>query len=112
MNNIQRVEYEEKFKTFIFKTISSIKKSIATIIKTRITIITSLKLIISIIFIKIKIEIDAKKLICYNYNQVNYIKRDYFQSNKKTARIHAMKMNNNDNLRDFQEESSDDSKKD
>ena len=77
MNNIQRVEYEKKFKSFI-KTIFSAKKSIITIIsKTRIIITTFIKLTISIIFIKIKIE-NAKKLICYNYNQINHIKRDCF----------------------------------
>ena len=59
-----------------------------------------------------KIEINAKKLIYYNYNQINYIKRDCLQLNKKTARMHVIKMNNNDNLRDFQKESSNDSKKD
>ena len=97
MNNIQRVEYEEKFKSFI-KTTFSAKKSIITITsKTRIIIITFIKLTISIIFVKIKIE-NAKKLICYNYNQINYIKRDCSQLNKKIARIYAMKINNNDDL--------------
>ena len=97
MNNIQRVKYEKKFKSFI-KTTFSIKKSIITIIsKIRIIITTFIKLTISIIFIKIKVE-NAKKLICYNYNQINHIKRDCSQSNKKTVRIHTMKMNNNDNL--------------
>ena len=37
-----------------------------------------MKFITSIIFIKIKVD-DAKKLMCYNYNQTNYIKRDYSQ---------------------------------
>ena len=97
MNNIQRVEYEEKFKSFIRTTFSA-KKSIITIIsKTRIIITTFIKLTISIIFVKIKVE-NAKKLICYNYNQINYIKRDCFQLNKKIARIYAMKINNNDDL--------------
>ena len=76
MNKIQRAKYEEKFKTFIFKTTFSAKKLIITIIlKTRIFIIF-IKSITSIIFIKIKVDIDAKKLICYNYNQINYIKRN------------------------------------
>ena len=97
MNNIQRAEYEKKFKSFI-KTTFLIKKSIITITsRTRIIIITFIKLTISIIFVKVKIE-NIKKLICYNYNQINHIKRDCFQSNKKTVRIYAMKMNNNDNL--------------
>ena len=99
LNNIQRVEYEKKFKTFTFKTGFSIKKSIITIIsKTRIIITTFLKPTISITFIKVNVEIDAKKLIYYNYNQINYIKRNYFSSNKKTARVHAMKINNNNDL--------------
>ena len=48
--------------------------------------------------------------MCYNCNQIKYIKRDYFQLNKKATRIHVIKMNNNDNndLKD----SSDNSKKD
>ena len=97
MNNIQRVEYEEKFKSFI-KTAFSAKKSITTIIsKIRIIIITFMKLTISIIFVKIKVE-DVKKLICYNYNQINYIKRDCLQLDKKTVRVYVMKMNNNDDL--------------
>ena len=59
---------KKKFKTFMFKTVFSIKKSIITIIlKTRIIIITFMKFITSIIFIKIKVD-DAKKLIYYNYN--------------------------------------------
>ena len=67
LNNIQRVEYEEKFKSFI-RTAFSIKKSIITITsRTRIIITIFIKFIISIIFVKIKIE-NAKKLICYNYN--------------------------------------------
>ena len=101
MNNIQRAEYEEKFKTFTFKTTFKAKKSIITItLKTRIIIITFMKLTISIIFIKIKIE-NVKKLICYNYNQINHIKRDYSQSDKKVVYIHIMKMNNDDNLWNF-----------
>ena len=67
MNNIQRAEYEKKFKSFI-KTTFSTKKSIITItLKTRIIIITFMKLITLIIFVKAKIE-NAKKLIYYNYN--------------------------------------------
>ena len=34
--------------------------------------------------------------MCYNYNQVKHIKRNYFQSNKKVIRIYIIKMNNND----------------
>ena len=97
MNNIQRAEYEKKFKFFIRTTFST-KKSIITITsRTRIITTTFIKPTISIIFIKIKVE-DAKELICYNYNQINHIKRDYFQSDKKAVRVHTMKMNNNDNL--------------
>ena len=82
----------------MFKTASLIKKSIITIIsKTRIIIITFIKLITSIIFVKIKVD-DIKKLICYKCNQIDHIKRDCFQLNKKTARVHIMKVNNNDNL--------------
>ena len=62
-----------------------IKKSIIVIIlKTRI-IITFIRFTTSIIFIKIKIDVNAKKLIYYNYNQISYIKRDYFYSDKKIA---------------------------
>ena len=31
-------------------------------------IITFMKFIISILFIKIKVEIDVKKFMCYNFN--------------------------------------------
>ena len=97
LNNIQRVEYEEKFKSFI-KTTFSTKKSIITIIsRTRIITITFIKLTISIIFVKVKVE-DAKKLICYNYNQINHVKRDCFQLDKKIVRIYAMRINSNDDL--------------
>ena len=69
---------KKKFKTFTFKIIFLIKNSI--ILITRITriIITFIKFIISISFIKIKVEIDIKKFIYYNCNQVKYIKRDCF----------------------------------
>ena len=78
LNNIQRVEYEEKFKIFIFKTTFSIKKSIITIIlRTRI-ITAFIKFIISILFVKVKVNVDVKKLICYNCNQIKHIKRDCF----------------------------------
>ena len=110
LNNIQRAEYEKKFKTFTFKIAFSIKKS--TISTTRITriIITTVKSIISIPLIKIKTKIDVKKPIYYNYNQIKHIKRDYSQSNKKITRMHVIKMNNNndDNLKN----SSNDSRKD
>ena len=97
LNNIQRTEYEEKFRTFTFKITFSTKKLIIIITsKTRI-IITFIKSIILILFIKIKIDVDVKKLMCYNYNQIEHIKRDYSQSNKKVVRIHVIKMNNNDN---------------
>ena len=56
-----------------------------------------MKFTISIIFIKIKIE-NVKKFMCYNYNQIDHIKRDCFQLNKKAVRVYTMKMNNNDNL--------------
>ena len=94
LNNIQRAEYEEKFKTFIFKTAFSIKKSTATVTKTRITIITLLKLTILIIFIKMKIEINAKKLICYNYNQINHIdKKKLINKKKLISTFKAFKKN-------------------
>ena len=67
LNNIQRVEYEEKFKSFIRTTFSAKKSTITITLKTRIIIITSVKLTTSIIFVKIKIE-NAKKFMCYNYN--------------------------------------------
>ena len=78
MNNIQRAEYKKKFKTFTFRIVFSVKKLIISI-TTRITRITIalIKFIISISFIKIKVEIDVKKLIYYNCNQIEYIKRDY-----------------------------------
>ena len=82
----------------MFKTLFLIKKSIIIITsKTRIIIITFIKFITSIIFIKVKVD-DVKKLIYYNYNQTNYIKRDCFQLNKKIARVHAIRINNNDDL--------------
>ena len=56
-----------------------------------------MKFIISIIFVKIKVE-NVKKLMCYNCNQINYVKRDCLQSDKKVARIYAMEINNNDDL--------------
>ena len=68
MNNIQRVEYKKKFKTFTFKIVFSIRKSIILITKITRIITTFIKLIISISFIKIKVEIDVKKFIYYNYN--------------------------------------------
>ena len=73
-------------------------------------ITTFIKFIISISFIKIKIEIDIKKFIYYNYNQIKYIKRNYFQSNKKIARMYIIKMNNNDD--DNLKNSSNNSRKD
>ena len=60
-------------------------------------ITTFIKFIISISFIKVKVEIDIKKFIYYNCNQIKHIKRDCFQSNKKTIRIYIIKINNNDN---------------
>ena len=68
LNNIQRVKYEEKFKIFTFKIAFLVRKLI--ILITRITriITTFIKSIISISLIKIKVEIDVKKFICYNYN--------------------------------------------
>ena len=78
MNNIQRAEYEKKFKTFTFKIAFSARKSIILITKIIRIITTFIKFIISISFIKIKVEIDIKKFIYYNCNQVKYIKRDCF----------------------------------
>ena len=85
MDNIQRVEYEKKFKTFIFKTTFSTRKSIILITRIIRIITTFVKFIISISLIKIKVEIDIKKFIYYNYNQVEHIKRDCSQSNKKVV---------------------------
>ena len=68
LNNIQRIKYKEKFKTFIFKITFSTKKSIILITKITRIIITLIKFIISISFIKIKDEVDIKKFIYYNYN--------------------------------------------
>ena len=101
---------KKKSKTFTFKIVFLIKKSIILITKIIRIIITFIKSIISISFIKFKVEIDIKKLIYYNCNQIKHIKRDYFQSNKKVARMYVIKMNNNDddNLKD----SSNNSKKD
>ena len=97
LNNIQRAEYEEKFKSFIKTTFSAKKSTITITSKTRIIIITSVKFTTLFIFVKVKVE-DAKKLICYNYNQINHVKRDCSQLNKKIVRIYAMKMDNNDDL--------------
>ena len=60
---------KKKFKTFTFKIAFSIRKLfILTITRIIRIIITFIKFIISILFIKIKIEIDIKKFIYYNYN--------------------------------------------
>ena len=67
LNKIQRVEYEEKFKIFIFKTTFLTKKPIIIIISKIGIIITFIKLIIFIIFVKNKVDINAKKFMCYNY---------------------------------------------
>ena len=77
MNNIQRAKYKKKFKTFTFKIIFLTKKSIISLTKIIRIIITFIKFIISIPSIKVKVEIDIKKFICYNYNQIEHIKRDY-----------------------------------
>ena len=66
LNNIQRVEYKEKSKTFTFKTAFSTRKSIISIMSKTHIIITFMKFTIFIIFVKIKIDVDAKKLMCYN----------------------------------------------
>ena len=96
MNNIQRVKYKKKFKIFTFKIAFLIKKSIILIITKIIRIIiTFIKSIISISFIKVNVEIDVKKFIYYNCNQIKHIKRNCFQSNKKIIRVHIIKMNNN-----------------
>ena len=110
LNNIQRVEYEKKFKTFTFKIVYSIKKSIILITKIIRIIITLIEFIISISFIKVKVEVDIKKFMCYNCNQIKHIKRDCSQSNKKTTQIYVIKMNNNDD--DDLKDSSNDSGKD
>ena len=78
MNNIQRIEYKKKSKIFTFKIVFSTRKSIILITKIIRIIITFIKFIISISFIKVKVEVDIKKLMCYNCNQVKYIKRDCF----------------------------------
>ena len=85
MNNIQCAKYKKKFKIFTFKIAFSTKKSIILIMKITRIITTSIKFIISISFIKVKVEVDVKKLICYNCNQTEHIKRDCFQSNKKVV---------------------------
>ena len=109
MNNIQRVKYKEKFKTFTFKIVFSIKKSIILITRIIRIITIFIKFIISISFIKFKVKIDVKKFIYYNCNQIEHIKRDYFQSNKKIVRMHIIKINNNDD--DDLKDSSNDSRK-
>ena len=58
---------KKKLKTFTFKITFLIKKSIILITRIIRVITTFIKFIISISFIKVKIEID-KKLIYYNYN--------------------------------------------
>ena len=57
-----------------------------------------MKFTISIILVKVKFDIKIKKLIYYNYNQINHIKRNCFQLDKKIARVYAIKINNNDDL--------------
>ena len=42
-------------------------------------------------------KIDVKKFMCYNYNQIEHIKYNCFQSNKKAARVYIIKINNNNN---------------
>ena len=110
LNNIQRAEYKKKKKIFTFEIIFLIRKLIILITRIIRIIIIFIKFIISILFIKIKIEIDVKKFMCYNCNQIKYIKRNYFQSNKKAARIYIIKINNNDN--DDLKNSLNDSRKD
>ena len=78
LNNIQRAEYKEKFKTFIFKTTFSAKKSIITIISKTHIITTLIKPITPILFVRVKVDIDVKELMCYNCNQIEHIKRDCF----------------------------------
>ena len=78
MNNIQRVKYKKKFKIFTFKIIFLVKKLIISIMKIIRIITTFIKFITSISFIKVKVEVNIKKFIYYNYNQVKHIKRDYF----------------------------------
>ena len=65
---------EKKSKTFTFKTTFSTEKSIITITSKTHIIITFAKFTISIIVIKVKVDVDAKKFMCYNYNQIKYIK--------------------------------------
>ena len=74
------------------------KKIITITSKTRIIIIIFMKFTISIILVKVKFDIKIKKLIYYNYNQINHIKRNCFQLDKKIARVYAIKINNNDDL--------------
>ena len=78
MNNIQRVKYKKKFKIFTFKIIFLVKKLIISIMKIIRIITTFIKFITSISFIKVKVEVNIKKFIYYNYNQAKHIKRDYF----------------------------------
>ena len=84
LNNIQRVEYAKKFKTFTFKTAFSAKKSIITItLKTRIIIITFIKFITSIIFVKGKVD-DAKNLYVIIIIKRIILKEIVFNRTKKS----------------------------
>ena len=68
MNNIQRAEYEEKFKTFTFKIVFSVRKLIILIMRIIRIIIALIEFITLISFIKIKVEVDVKEFMCYNCN--------------------------------------------
>ena len=57
-----------------------------------------MKFTISIIFIKTRIDVEITKFMYYNYNQINYNKRNCFQLNKKIVRVYVIRINNNDNL--------------
>ena len=78
LNNIQRAEYKKKFKTFTFKIAFLIRKSIILIMKIIRMITALIKFIISISFIKVKVEVNVKKFMYYNCNQIEHIKRDCF----------------------------------
>ena len=78
LKNIQRAEYKKKFKTFIFKIAFLIKKINYFNNENYSHYNNIYKFIISISFIKIKVEVDVKNFIYYNYNQVEHIKRDCF----------------------------------
>ena len=87
MNNNQRVDYQFKiFKTiFIRIIVNEIKKTFSII--TLIRIISMIEAIF-VLIIRSKQNTTLKDFMCYNYNKINYYKKNYtiqnqIETNKK-----------------------------